>query len=172
MATAMASALSGRPVLRDVAMTGEITLRGRVLPIGGVKEKVLGAHRAGITRVILPRDNEADLEDIPDEVRSRLEFHCVSTLDEAFDLALARPAGPRPSRTTPAAGQPGRTGRWRLAAWGVTWSRVPESVGQAPEREIARPSRVPRRACRLRRPVGGDSRDGVGERPMSSAGMR
>src|SRR5262249_46603043 len=89
MATAIASALSGRPVRRDVAMTGEITLRGRVLPIGGVKEKVLGAHRAGITRILLPRDNEADLEDIPAEVRSQLEFHCVSTLTEAFDLALA-----------------------------------------------------------------------------------
>jgi len=88
MATAIASAMSGRPVRRDVAMTGEITLRGRVLPIGGLKEKVLGAHRAGITRVILPWDNEADLEDIPEEVRSQLEFHCVSTLDEAFDLAL------------------------------------------------------------------------------------
>jgi ATP-dependent Lon protease len=83
-------------------MTGEITLRGRVLPIGGVKEKVLGAHRAGITRIILPRDNEADLEDIPAEVRSQLEFHCVSTLDEAFDRALAKSArstsGPRDGR--------------------------------------------------------------------------
>jgi ATP-dependent Lon protease len=90
MVTAIASAMSGRPVRRDVAMTGEITLRGRVLPIGGVKEKVLGAHRAGITRILLPWDNEADLEDIPEEVRSRLEFHCVSTLEEVFDLALAR----------------------------------------------------------------------------------
>jgi ATP-dependent Lon protease len=89
MAVAIASAVSGRPVRRDVAMTGEVTLRGRVLPIGGVKEKVLGAHRAGIARIILPRDNEADLEDIPAEVRSQLEFHCVSTLAEAFDLALA-----------------------------------------------------------------------------------
>src|SRR5207302_70843 len=99
---AIASILTGRPARDDVAMTGEITLRGRVLPIGGVKEKVLGAHRAGITRVILPRDNEADLEDIPEEVRAQLEFHCVSTLDEAFDLALAdaarAPTAPRDCR--------------------------------------------------------------------------
>jgi ATP-dependent Lon protease len=88
MATALVSAMSGRPVRKDVAMTGEITLRGRVLPIGGVKEKVLGAHRAGITNIILPKDNEADMEDIPEDVRSQLSFHCVSTLDEVFDIAL------------------------------------------------------------------------------------
>jgi ATP-dependent Lon protease len=93
--------MSGRPVRREVAMTGEITLRGRVLPIGGLKEKVLGAHRAGITTIILPKDNEADLEDIPEEVRNQLTFHCVSTLDEAFVIALmpaangnAKPASP------------------------------------------------------------------------------
>ncbi len=89
MASAIVSAMSGRPIRRDVAMTGETTLRGRVLPIGGVKEKVLGAHRAGIARIILPRDNEADIEDIPEEVRSALEFHCVSTLEEAFPLIFA-----------------------------------------------------------------------------------
>ncbi len=69
MATALVSALSGRPVRHDIAMTGEITLRGGVLPIGGVKEKVLGAVRAGITRVVLPKKNEPDLEDLPEEVR-------------------------------------------------------------------------------------------------------
>jgi len=79
MSTALVSAMSGRPVRKDVAMTGEITLRGRVLPIGGVKEKVLGAHRAGITTIILPKDNEADMEDIPEDVRKQLTFHCVST---------------------------------------------------------------------------------------------
>jgi ATP-dependent Lon protease len=101
MATALASAMSGRPVRRDVAMTGEITLRGRVLPIGGVKEKVLGAHRAGITEVILPRANEADIEDIPDEVRSQLRFHFPETLDDAFEVALE----PAPAEPT-ADGQP------------------------------------------------------------------
>jgi ATP-dependent Lon protease len=88
MATALVSAMSGKPVRKDVAMTGEITLRGRVLPIGGVKEKVLGAHRAGITTIILPKANEADMEDIPEEVRDKLEFLCVSTLDEVFRIAV------------------------------------------------------------------------------------
>ena len=77
MATALVSALSGREVRHDIAMTGEITLRGRVLPIGGVKEKVLGALRAGITTVILPKENEPDLEDLPAEARKRLEVHPV-----------------------------------------------------------------------------------------------
>jgi ATP-dependent Lon protease len=88
MATALVSAMSGRPVRKDVAMTGEITLRGRVLPIGGVKEKVLGAHRAGIKHIILPKDNEADIEDIPEDVRQQLDFHCVETLEEAYEVAL------------------------------------------------------------------------------------
>ena len=88
ISTALVSAMSGRPVRREVAMTGEVTLRGRVLPIGGLKEKVLGAHRAGITTIILPKDNEADMEDIPEEVRKQLSFFPVSTLDEAFAIAL------------------------------------------------------------------------------------
>ena len=69
-------------------MTGEISLRGRVLPIGGVKEKVLGALRAGITDVILPKDNEADVEDVPDEARGKLRFHFVGSLEEVLQLAL------------------------------------------------------------------------------------
>jgi len=82
-------------------MAGEITLRGRVLPIGGVKEKVLGAHRAGITNIILPKDNEADMEDIPEDVRSQLSFHCVATLDEVFEIALLPvPTAPGPSSKT------------------------------------------------------------------------
>ncbi len=88
MSTALVSAMSGRPVRKDVAMTGESTLRGRILPIGGVKEKVLGAHRAGITTIILPKENEAHVEDIPEEVRSKLTFHFVRTLDELFEIAL------------------------------------------------------------------------------------
>ena len=79
MATALASALSGRAVRKDVAMTGEITLRGRVLPIGGLKEKVLAAHRAGIRTVILPQENEKDLEDIPDNVRTEMTFSASPT---------------------------------------------------------------------------------------------
>ena len=94
MATAIVSAMSGRPVRKDVAMTGEITLRGRVLPIGGVKEKVLGAHRAGITHIILPRDNEADIEDIPEEVRRGADVPPRLHLDEVFAVALLPPARP------------------------------------------------------------------------------
>jgi len=88
MATALVSAMSNRPVRKDVAMTGEITLRGRVLPIGGVKEKVLGAHRAGSTTIILPKDNEADMEDVPAEVREQLTFHLAETLDQVLAVAL------------------------------------------------------------------------------------
>ncbi len=88
MATVLVSALSGRPVRNDVAMTGELTLTGRVLPIGGVKEKVLGAYRAGIREILLPVDNEADLDDLPTEVRERLTFHTVGELGEVLALAL------------------------------------------------------------------------------------
>ncbi|MEJ2538389.1 MAG: endopeptidase La [Gemmatimonadota bacterium] len=91
MATALVSALSGRKVRRDVAMTGELTLTGRVLPIGGVKEKLLGAVRAGIHEIILPKDNEAHLEDLPEPVRKQLKIHLVESLDEVMTVAL-RPA--------------------------------------------------------------------------------
>jgi len=89
MAIAMISALSGRPVRADVAMTGELTLTGRVLPIGGVKEKVLGAERAGIRHVVLPSENEGDVEELPEEARSALEFHFADTLDDVMKVAMA-----------------------------------------------------------------------------------
>ena len=88
MASAVVSTLSGRPVRHDIAMTGEITLRGRVLPIGGVKEKVLGAVRAGISRIILPKENEPDLEDLPKEVRDKIEVYLVQELGEVLALTL------------------------------------------------------------------------------------
>lgn len=99
MATALASALSGRPVRREVAMTGEITLRGRVLPVGGVKEKVLAAHRAGIKTVILPEENRKDLEEIPRHVRRRLRFVFVKNMDEVLQEALL-PAAQKPPAET------------------------------------------------------------------------
>jgi ATP-dependent Lon protease len=100
MAIALASALMGCPVRRDVAMTGEITLRGHVLPIGGLKEKLLAAHRAGITTVLIPKDNVRDLELLPPHVREEMEIVPVERMDEVFARALVTP--PRPN---------GRTGR-------------------------------------------------------------
>jgi len=99
IATALVSEMADRPVRQDVAMTGEITLRGRVLPIGGLKEKVLGAHRAGIKTIIIPKGNEADIEDVPEEVRKTLSFHPVETLSEVLKIALvpveaSEPAAP------------------------------------------------------------------------------
>jgi ATP-dependent Lon protease len=98
IATALVSEMSDRPVRGDVAMTGEITLRGRVLPIGGLKEKVLGAHRAGIKTIIIPKANEADIEDVPEEVRNVLSFHPVETLREVLEIALVpeAPASVKP----------------------------------------------------------------------------
>jgi ATP-dependent Lon protease len=94
MTTALASLLSGRPVKHTVGMTGEITLQGRVLPIGGLKQKVLAAHAAGLTDVILPERNRADLDELPDDVREQMSFHPVMTIGEVLDLALEpAPAG-------------------------------------------------------------------------------
>jgi len=88
MATALASALTQRPIRKDVAMTGEITLRGKVMAVGGVKEKVLAAHRAGLRTVILPAENERDLEEIPGHVREEMTFHFAVHCDEVLKLAL------------------------------------------------------------------------------------
>ncbi|WP_301171170.1 endopeptidase La [Brevibacillus nitrificans] len=90
MATALVSALTGIPVKKEVGMTGEITLRGRVLPIGGLKEKCMSAHRAGLTTIILPKDNEKDIEDIPESVREALTFYPVEHLDEVLQHALTK----------------------------------------------------------------------------------
>ena len=90
---ALASALTGRPARQDVAMTGEITLRGKVLPIGGVKEKVLAAHRMGIHTVLLPKDNECDLEEIPGDVRQSLDLRLIGSVDQALDAELVKAGG-------------------------------------------------------------------------------
>jgi len=90
LATALVSLFTGRPVKHDIAMTGEITLRGKVLPVGGIKEKVLAAKRAGINQVILPKLNEKDLEEIPEDIRKTMSFTFVEWLDEVFDLALKK----------------------------------------------------------------------------------
>jgi ATP-dependent Lon protease len=106
MATAMASLLTGRPVRRDIAMTGEITLRGRVLPIGGLKAKLLAAHLAGVETVLIPGRNEKDLVDVPDDVRKQLTIVPVDHMDQVLAAALldqARPAAKPTLRTlTPA----------------------------------------------------------------------
>src|SRR5207247_7226935 len=91
LATALVSAWTRVPVRKDVAMTGEITLRGKVLPIGGVKEKVLAAHRAGLKNIVLPKDNEKDLADIPKNVLDTLNVYMVQTMDEVLKIALAGP---------------------------------------------------------------------------------
>jgi ATP-dependent Lon protease len=88
MTTALASALSGIPVRANVAMTGEITLRGEVLPIGGLKEKLLAAHRGGIKTVIIPQENEKDLTEIPENIRGQIDIRCVRWIDEVLEIAL------------------------------------------------------------------------------------
>jgi ATP-dependent Lon protease len=88
MTTALASLLSGRAVKHTVGMTGEVTLQGRVLPIGGLKQKVLAAHAAGLTEVILPERNRGDLDDVPEDVREQMTFHPVMTIDEVLERAL------------------------------------------------------------------------------------
>jgi ATP-dependent Lon protease len=88
MYTALSSLLTGKPVKSDIAMTGEITLRGAVLPVGGIKEKVLAAKRAGITKIILPKKNENNLEDVPESIKDGMEFFLVDTMDSVIEKAL------------------------------------------------------------------------------------
>jgi ATP-dependent Lon protease len=96
MCTALVSALTKIPVRADVAMTGEITLRGKVLPIGGLKEKLLAAHRGGIKTVLIPEENEKDLVEIPKVILRKLEVHPVSTVDDVLELALTKMPEPLP----------------------------------------------------------------------------
>jgi ATP-dependent Lon protease len=110
MATALASLYSQKPVRNDTAMTGEITLTGLVLPVGGIKEKVLAARRAGLHRVILPKDNEKDLRDLPEHVRQEMEFVWADRIEDALDAAIPAlalqmepPASQRLTSTTPSA---------------------------------------------------------------------
>ena len=98
MTTALVSLLTGRPVKHTVGMTGEVTLQGRVLPIGGLKQKVLAAHAAGLTDVIMPERNRADLDDVPEDVRDEMTFHPVMSIDEVLELALEPAAQPPMSR--------------------------------------------------------------------------
>jgi ATP-dependent Lon protease len=92
MTVALVSLLTGRSVKSNIGMTGEVTLRGRVLPVGGIKQKVLAAHRAGLTEVIVPLRNEGDLDDVPEAVREVMTFHPVATVGEALAIALEAPA--------------------------------------------------------------------------------
>jgi len=114
IATAIASALTGIPVRCDLAMTGEITLRGRVLPIGGLKEKLLAAHRHGIFEAVLPRDNEKDLPDIPENIRKEMRLHFVETMDEVLKFALEREIEALPLPATPAIELPARSTEEKL----------------------------------------------------------
>src|SRR2546430_13335278 len=96
IATAIASLVRGEPVAEDLAMTGEITLTGQVLPIGGIREKVLAAQRYGLKRIIMPRDNEPDLEELPKETKEQMEFILVDTIDQVFDAAFDGKGATRP----------------------------------------------------------------------------
>ena len=104
MATALASLITRRPIRNRVAMTGEITLRGQVLPVGGIKDKTLAAHRAGLTTVILPHRNEHDLDDLPQEVRNQMTFHLVDSVTDVLTAALV-PADEAEREPALAAGQ-------------------------------------------------------------------
>ncbi len=96
MTTALVSRLTGRPVRADVGMTGEVTLQGRVLPIGGLKQKVLAAQRAGLTTVVLPMRNGPDLEDVPESVREQMTFHLAEDVTQVLDWALEPAVHPVP----------------------------------------------------------------------------
>ena len=145
MATAMVSAFTGIPVRKDVAMTGEITLRGRVLPIGGLKSKILAAHLAGAKIVILPRKNEKDLRDIPEEIRKQMKLVLADSMEQVLDAALRRK--PRPLAAEPAKviegdkplPEPEPESRVRRSTFPPTTEQPPVVVeGDAPRRTAAR----------------------------------
>ena len=94
LATTLVSAFTGIPVQKDVAMTGEVTLRGKVLPIGGLKEKLLAAHRAGIKRVLIPEDNKKDLAEVPEKIKTDMEITAVSDVDSVLQIALTQKLKP------------------------------------------------------------------------------
>ncbi len=134
MVTALASLLSGRPVKHTVGMTGEITLQGRVLPIGGLKQKALAAHAAGLTDVILPERNRGDLDDIPEEVRDQMAFHPVMTVQEVLDRALE-----------PARGDLGRRGRGQRGRRAAQTRQAGHSGRGAESRQLLRRPAMSRR---------------------------
>jgi ATP-dependent Lon protease len=141
MATAMASLLTGRPVRRDIAMTGEITLRGRVLPIGGLKAKLLAAHLAGVETVLIPGRNMKDLVDVPEEVRKQLTIVGVDHMDQVLSGALldqARPAAQTALRAiTPLVRKPARRPRK------VVKGRKPVAATPVPVKPVKQPPAAP-----------------------------
>jgi ATP-dependent Lon protease len=149
--TAMASILTGRPARDDIAMTGEITLRGRVLPIGGIKEKVLGAHRAGIRRVLLPTRNEADLDDIPADLRGEMELVLIDSIDQVLREALTPRVGSAVA-VERSNGAGTRAGREKVVAKAPAALKArAERVARVRESAHARPSRSNRQGARVRR---------------------
>ena len=133
MTTAIASLLSGRPVKHTVGMTGEVTLQGRVLPIGGLKQKVLAAHAAGLTDVIIPERNRADLDDVPADVKAEMSFHPVMTLDEVLALAL-EPVACSACAAVAARRSPRRSAARRTSSSGAGRSRSSGRRTRAPSR--------------------------------------
>ncbi len=157
---AIASALSGRPVRRDVAMTGEVTLRGKVLEIGGVKEKVLSAYRAGLREVIMPKANEKDLRDVPDEVRKNMAFTFVERMDEVLHLALLPPVSQELADSVQPEPSPGHR-------WATTNTRSWRAEGKSDEiKYLSMPASPPtivplmRMNCRSR-PIASSTRRDV-----------
>ena len=144
MAVSLFSAVTKIPVLKDVAMTGEITLRGKVLPVGGIKDKILAAYRAGIRTIILSAENDKDLDDLPEEIRSEMEFHLVNTMDEVIKIAMEG-APPRRHRRSSRRPSPPRGASSRTEA-------PRKSLDRRVRHRSLKPSRPPARARSRSRP--------------------